>query len=229
MIFLNFVTFPVFRIIELMKLIALFILFLGISLSHHSCVQAQGEGSWFFGVNAIDNESFKASRDSVLNVKKEESKEFLVLNKSYSQELVFLIDMKIPSGKNRFFVLDLKKDSIIAKGLVAHGAGSTISEDSLVFSNTPNSYQTSLGKYKIGSSYAGNFGKSYKLHGLDKTNSKAFDRLVVLHPYQCVPDKEQEDPICESLGCPMVSNQFMEVLYTFIDNSKKPILMVIYY
>jgi len=216
-----------------MKLIAQLILLFGIAMIHYSCVQAQGEGFSFFDSifesNIDENKLFQESRDSVFKQKLKNSKMFLTNNKSYSQEIVFLIDMKIPSGKNRFFIYDLKKDSISKSALVAHGAGSTLSADSLVFSNTPNSYQTSLGNYKVGNSYAGNFGKSYKLHGLDKTNSKAFDRLVVLHPYQCVPDEEQEYPICESLGCPMVSNNFMESLHRVIDSSKKPILMVIYY
>jgi len=33
----------------------------------------------------------------------------------------FLVDMKVASGKNRFFVYDLEKDSVILAGLVAHG------------------------------------------------------------------------------------------------------------
>ena len=33
----------------------------------------------------------------------------------------FLLDMKMPSGKNRFFVYDLKKDSVKIAGLVTHG------------------------------------------------------------------------------------------------------------
>ena len=159
---------------------------------------------------------------------KQQARTFLSKNKSYNQNLVFLIDMRIPSQNYRFFVVDLEKDSITEKGLVAHGAGS-VSGDSLVFSNVPESYQSSLGKYKIGAKYAGNFGKSYKLHGLDKTNNNAYKRYIVLHPYSCVPDVEQEFPICESLGCAMVSDNFIKVLYPIIDNSKKPILMVMYY
>lgn len=178
-------------------------------------------------VESIDH--FKQERDSVYQVELAKAKTFLRKNQAYNQTTVFLIDMRIPSGTFRFFIHDLVKDSIEHKALVAHGSGSTYSDDSLTFSNIPNSYQSSLGNYKIGNSYAGNFGKSYKLHGLDATNNKAFARYVVLHPYSCVPDEEQDYPICESLGCPMVSNEFMKVLYAKIDGSKKPILMVIYY
>jgi hypothetical protein len=158
--------------------------------------------------------------------------EKLILSKPgvYSDAISFLIDMRIPSNKFRFFVVDLAKDSVLLKGLVAHGAGSeTGKADSLQFSNVPNSYMTSLGNYKIGYSYAGSFGKSYKLFGLDASNSKAFDRLVVLHPYHCVPDTEQPYPICNSLGCAMVSPAFLTHLSSFIEKQKKPILLRIYY
>jgi len=196
-------------------------------------VSCQGSSSnsfnFFSSDEAIFEDNFMQQRDSIYRLELAKAQKFLRNNPTYNQQTVFLIDMKIPSGTFRFFIHDLNKDSITHKALVAHGSGSTYSKDSLTFSNIPNSYQTSLGKYKIGNSYAGNFGKSYKLHGLDKTNDKALVRYVVLHPYSCVPDEEQEYPICESLGCPMVSNEFMKVLYPIIDGSKKPILMVIYY
>jgi hypothetical protein len=149
---------------------------------------------------------------------------------SFSNERAILIDMRINSMYYRLFVVDLKNDSIISKGMVAHGSGSEIDgTDSLQFSNTPNSYMTSLGLYKVGLSYQGSFGKSYKLHGLEKTNDKAFVRAVVLHRYQCVPDTEQFDPICTSLGCAMVSENYFLTLEKIIDSQKKSVLMSIYY
>lgn len=179
--------------------------------------------------NNIEDSLFAESRKIAFQQELQKAKSFLKNNKSYNQTTVFLIDMRIPSGQFRFFCVDNTTDTIFEKGLVAHGSGSDYSSDSLIFSNTPNSYKTSLGKYKIGKSYSGNFGKSYKLHGLESTNSNAYKRYIVLHPYSCVPNEEQTQPICLSLGCPMVSDYFMEKLYTIIDNSPKPILMVIYY
>jgi hypothetical protein len=142
----------------------------------------------------------------------------------------FLIDMRLPSGSNRFFVYDLDKDSVEIAGLVAHGSGIGNTSDTPTFSNTPNSYCTSLGRYKIGNSYNGKFGLAYKLYGLDKTNSKAFDRFVVLHAHGCIPDEEvAPSPICESWGCPTVSPAFLTRLKTYIDKSEEPILLWIYY
>lgn len=148
----------------------------------------------------------------------------------YDAEYCFMIDMRLPSGKNRFFVYNLQEDVIETAGLVTHGKGSDKESGNLIFSNKPNSNCTSLGKYKIGKSYKGKFGLSYKLMGLDKTNSKAFDRSVVLHSYFGVPNNEvYPAPICVSEGCPTVSPEFLTQLKTYMDGSRKPILLWIYY
>lgn len=155
---------------------------------------------------------------------------FLDKNPKYNNELVFLADLKIMSGKNRFFVYDLKENKIADQGLMAHGSGSETGIDGkLHFSNIPNSNTTSLGMYAIGKDYVGKFGKAYKLFGLDKTNDNAFERFIVLHHYEKVPYEEQDDPICNSLGCPMVNETFFSRLEKRIDASQKPILLYLYY
>lgn len=147
----------------------------------------------------------------------------------FDEKHCFLVDMQIPSGKNRFFVYNLYEDSVEMAGLVAHGSGITNS-NTPVFSNTLNSYCTSLGKYKIGKSYKGKFGLAYKLYGLDKTNSKAFDRFVVLHAHECVPNDEVTPfSICESWGCPTVSPAFLIQLKSYLDKATKPVMLWIYY
>jgi hypothetical protein len=155
---------------------------------------------------------------------------FISKKPKYNDAIAFFIDMKIHSGKNRFFIYDLKKNEVIDQGLVAHGSGSeTGIVGKLKFSNANNSLSTSLGKYCIGASYDGRFGKAYKLYGLDTTNSNAFERNVVLHKYSKVPYKEQEDAICNSLGCPMVHEKFFERIENILDKSEKSIILEIYY
>lgn len=150
-------------------------------------------------------------------------------SKSYNSNLCFLIDMSIESGKNRFFVYDMKKDSILLSGLVAHGSCDDGFSREAIFSNKVNSGCSSLGRFKVGNAYNGNFGIAYKLHGLDSSNNNAFKRFVVLHSYECVPEQETHPvPICNSRGCPMVSPGFIEKLKPIINASKKPILLWIY-
>lgn len=150
---------------------------------------------------------------------------------NYSMEYCFLVDMSLPSGKNRFFVYNLRKDSLEFSALVSHGFGSTQKDcgDQLVFSNMPYSFRTSLGKYKIGKPYQGQYGLSYKLYGLDSSNNRAFERAIVLHSDAHVPAQETFPArIYQSAGCPTVTPSFLPILGSFINSSKKPVLMWIF-
>jgi L,D-transpeptidase catalytic domain len=161
----------------------------------------------------------------------EKSLKTYALKNKCNVDYAFVINMRIPSFKKRFFIYNLKKDSIIASGLVAHGTGSETFKGQLVFSNVPDSRCTSLGKYKIGSSYMGMYGFSYKLTGLDSTNSKAFDRAIVVHSHACVPETDNGNyPICFSYGCPMVSPLFLQTIKGYVSKQgKTPILLSIIY
>lgn len=146
----------------------------------------------------------------------------------YNTRYCFLVDMKITCGSNRFFVYDIKKDSVLKAGLVTHGYGNS-GYSNITFSNVPGSNSSSLGKYKIGNSYNGKFGLAYKLYGLDKTNSNAINRFVVLHSHECVPATEvAPQPICMSQGCPTVSPSFLQSLRTYLDEAEKPVLLWIF-
>lgn len=146
-----------------------------------------------------------------------------------SSEYCFLVDMNLPSGRNRFFVYDLKRNSIVYSGLVAHGSCNETFLARPRFSNESRSGCSSLGKYQVGQFYTGKYGKSYRLTGLDNTNSNAFNRAVVIHGYNCVPDEEiYPRVLCNSLGCVMVSYKFFDKISRLINKSDKPILLWVY-
>ena len=158
----------------------------------------------------------KEEADSILH--------YAVKNK-FNTGFCFIINMRMESGSNRFFVYDLSKDSVTDAGLVTHGRCSNGKK----YDNKIGCGCTSLGKYRIGKPYNGTFGLAYKLHGLDSTNSNAFRRYVVLHSHECVPNEEVTPfDICRSEGCPTVSQAFLKKLATKIDTSPKPILLYIY-
>lgn len=162
-----------------------------------------------------------------LKQKADEAKLF-AQQRGYNDNLCFLIDMSLPSGQNRFFVYNLKRDSLQSQGLVAHGNCFEYGQEGRRYSNVVGCGCTSLGKYKIGMHYIGKFGYSYKLHGLDSSNNNAFERTVVLHSHSCIPETEVADEICQSNGCPTVAPNFLQQLKTIINNSKKTILLWIY-
>ncbi|KIA87974.1 murein L,D-transpeptidase catalytic domain-containing protein [Kaistella jeonii] len=169
------------------------------------------------------------SAQSISSAKISEVKNF-IKGKNYNQDLAIFIDFKIPSSKFRFFIYDLKKERIVEKAIVSHGSGSVIkNSNSLRFSNIENSYQSSVGKYEIGNSYLGTFGKSYRLKGLDRTNSNAVKRAIVMHSFPCIKNEESSEPACLSLGCPMISKEFFRTAEKYIDNSKKPLILYAFY
>lgn len=147
----------------------------------------------------------------------------------YSTRFCFMIDMNIHSGRKRFFVYDMKHDSILYAGLVAHGSCEQDFLKEARFSNKPGGGCTSLGKYKIGYSYYGQYGKAFKLFGLESSNSNAYQRAVVLHGYDCVPNQEiYPKAVCNSMGCPMISYEFLEKISSVINKSEKPVLLWVY-
>lgn len=155
-------------------------------------------------------------------------KKFIQRN-HYSPRYVFLADMKLPSGKYRFFIYDLGKDSVVEKGLVAHGSCNSSFLETASFSDQPGCGCSAEGKYKIGYAYQGRFGKAFKLFGLDSSNKSAFARYIVLHSYRCVPDEEvYPEAICNSLGCAMVSRAFLEKAAKYIERSPQPVLLYIF-
>jgi len=174
---------------------------------------------------------FQAQQNSVLLPKERvaELKKF-IKHKDYNQNLAIFINFKIHSGKYRYFVYDLKKDKILQKAIVSHGSGSVIPESvKLRFSNVEGSHQSSLGKYEVKESYVGQFGKSYRLNGLDPSNSNARNRAIVLHSLNCVPDQESQRPSCLSLGCPMLSTKAFNKTARYLDSSEKSIILYAFY
>jgi hypothetical protein len=152
-----------------------------------------------------------------------------IRTKGFNTGICFLIDMGIESGKSRFFVYDLERDTVLMSGLVTHGCCNQNWLSGRKFGNGLGCGCTSLGRYKIGQSYEGRFGRAYKLYGLDASNSNAYSRFVVLHSMQCVPESEVSPyPICQSDGCPTVSPGFLKRLTPLIDKSRRPILLKIY-
>jgi hypothetical protein len=145
----------------------------------------------------------------------------------------FFVDMSIHSGKNRFFVWDFANKKVLYEGLCCHGMGKGSTPSVPVFSNESGSYCTSLGKYKVGIRSYSQWGihVHYKLHGLESTNSNAYNRIVVLHSYYPVSESEIYPfhlSMGWSLGCPVVSDSLMTNLDALLQKKTKPTLLWIY-
>ncbi|MFV0417580.1 MAG: murein L,D-transpeptidase catalytic domain-containing protein [Dysgonomonas sp.] len=153
--------------------------------------------------------------------------------KGLNTQYCFLVDFSIHSGKNRFFVWDFKKDTIKYQSLCCHGYGQKSTQKTPVFSNIEDSYCSSLGRYKVGARSYSQWGINvhYKLHGLEKTNSNAFKRWVVLHSHTPVSEREIYPihlPLGWSQGCPVINDEAMRKVDAMLKEVKKPFLLWIY-
>ena len=146
-----------------------------------------------------------------------EAKEFCNENK-YNEDYYFLVDLSIHSGKNRFFIYDFKTKKVLDRNLVTHGSCDQFEENpdkwkKVKFDHRIDSHCSMKGKYKIGNRDYSSWGINVKywLHGLEATNKSAEKRVVVLHSWSAVKNKEvypRHSPL--SWGCPAVSDAFME-------------------
>ena len=161
-----------------------------------------------------------------------EAKEFCTKNE-YNEDYYFLVDLSIHSGKNRFFIYDFKTKKVLDKNLATHGSCDQFEENpdkwkKVKFDHRVDSHCSMKGKYKIGNRDYSSWGINVKywLHGLEATNKSAEKRVVVLHSWSAVKNKEvypRHSPL--SWGCPAVSDAFMEKLDVRLQQSEKPVLL----
>lgn len=207
------------------NLIILFLLLLSLlwASSTHNFKRVRAN----LNINFKSDKNKNASLPQKIILKLKDAKSFTEKN-GFNDSIAFMADMNKASGLKRFYVIDLKKESLLNASLVTHGRCNQAWLEGRKYGNEPGCGCTSTGKYKIGKAYHGQFGLAYKLYGLEKTNNNAFKRFVVLHSHDCVPSSEVVFDICQSDGCPTVSPDFLFQLKPIIEGSKKPVLLWIF-
>ena len=163
-------------------------------------------------------------------LKMEEALQYAQKNKM-DTTVCILVDFNKFSYVERMLVIDLQTKTVISRGQVAHGMGSTFSIKPR-FSNLVGSHLSSLGKYKIGDRGWSTWGihVKYLLHGLEPTNNNALKRNVVLHSWEVIPDeidRRRPKAAAQGYGCPAVSNKYMKHLDKVL-KGKKNVLLWIY-
>lgn len=119
-------------------------------------------------------------------------------------DVVGVADYAQPSWKPRMHLANLEKGTVQSL-LVAHGKGSDLQHDGWLktFSDVPGSEATSRGGYLTCEWYQGKYGTSIRLTGLDRDNSTALERAIVVHPawYVDAAMIEKWGKIGRSEGC----------------------------
>jgi hypothetical protein len=94
-----------------------------------------------------------------------------------------IVDYDLPYTAPRLWIIDrLHGNRVVAHVKVSHAekSGDLYAE---TFSNRRGSKISSLGSFVTGRPYTGRFGRSLKVHGLDKKlNGNAYRRAIVIHP-----------------------------------------------
>lgn len=121
-----------------------------------------------------------------------------------NDSLLTIIDFSRPSSHDRFFVINLIRNSVLFKSLVSHGrnSGDLYAHK---FSNRIQSHQSALGFYLTGDPYRGGQGYSLLLNGVDTGyNEQARIRGIVIHPagYATHDYIEKYGRLGRSFGCP---------------------------
>ena len=132
--------------------------------------------------------------------------------------ILTLIDFSLSSNVKRLWIIDLSNNVVLFQSLVAHGRN-TGDEYATNFSNTPESFKSSLGFYVTGEVYNGKHGVSLKLDGLDKgLNDNARNRAVVLHGADYVSESfiKNHRRLGRSQGCPAVPVKSVSEIITMI-------------
>lgn len=130
----------------------------------------------------------------------------LVEEGEIQNKILTVIDFSLPSSKKRMWVLDMNSNDVLFHTFVAHGRN-TGSNMATKFSNTVNSFQSSLGFYVTGETYYGRNGLSLFIDGKEKGfNSRARERYVVVHgaDYANPEFVTRNGRLGRSLGCPAV-------------------------
>ena len=143
-------------------------------------------------------------------------------------ERLAVIDYSLPSSEPRLWVFDLPRNELMFEELVSHGRGSGDAM-ATTFSNTPESYQSSLGLFRTMNTYYGRNGYSLRLEGLEAgVNDLAYQRAIVIHGADYVSESfiEQTGRLGRSHGCPAVRQ---EVTYPLIDSIKEEQYLFVYY
>jgi hypothetical protein len=118
--------------------------------------------------------------------------------------IISIIDFRKSCKDSRFYVIDLSRQKVLYRTLVAHGrhSGDIYARH---FSNSAGSLKSSLGFFVTGDTYDGEYGYSLYLYGMDEGfNDKAKERGIVIHGAAYVTRSflKAYGKIGRSQGCP---------------------------
>ena len=139
-------------------------------------------------------------------------------NELKRKDILTIVDFSLPSSEQRMFIIDLCKNKIIYRTIVAHGVNSG-GLYARHFSNDENSHQSSIGFYTTTTTYSGKFDLALRIEGMEYSNSHANSRGVVIHAAKYATYEFLEQNGCtlgRSYGCPALPYENFEQVVEWI-------------
>lgn len=146
----------------------------------------------------------------------------LAQGKLVNENILTIVDFSKPSTEKRLFIVDMQQMKILYHTYVSHGKNSG-KLYATKFSNTPESYMSSLGAYTTGKTYFGQHGLSLRLNGEEKgINDNAYRRAIVIHgaDYTSQGFINRLGYLGRSFGCPALPKELSRpIIETIKDGS----------
>ena len=132
------------------------------------------------------------------------------------RDRMYLVDFKVHSSLPRLYEVDLLAGTVTALR-TSHGRGSDPAHTGVprTFSNTPESFMSSVGSYvTAGANWGPQQGPNVLLDGLEYSNDKARERAIIVHGADYAdPDfLEREGKLGRSYGCFSVAHADLPAL-----------------
>lgn len=137
-----------------------------------------------------------------------------------NDKIISIIDFSLPSSAKRLFVIDIEHGILLFNTYVAHGrnSGAGMANE---FSNSPESFKSSLGFYVTSETYMGKHGYALRLEGEEKgINDNALSRGIVMHSAAYVSENTIHSLgyLGRSQGCPAVPEECYQAIIGKIKN-----------
>lgn len=141
-----------------------------------------------------------------------------------NRDRIYVVDFQAHSSRQRMFEVDMQSGDVRAFR-TAHGKGSDPEHTGFArrFSNTPDSYASSVGAYvTAGAAMGEKHGPNVLLEGLEPTNNEARDREIIVHSadYCEIDYLIQWGKLGRSYGCFSVSRADLMALRPAMDGGR---------
>ena len=183
---------------------------------------------YIWGIPSLDNILKGGRKPLDMELRSEKALRY-AHRKGLDEGYCIFVDYNIPSGSPRLFVWSFKKGKVVHSGYVMHGPGKGSTDQVPVFSNTVGSKCSSLGRFEV-TRHRGKVNRSgFRLKGLDRSNSNAFRRGIMIHRSKWVDRNRSKEyiPLSEKncSGCVTVSSKDMDFINDIVGKRKKNLLL----